>query len=235
MAVLFVFLFSGGVAGILLAIHLGRARVGTRALRELRSLPVTTIAAAREGRVKLSGVARAAQTETSVVGQIRCIALRRVMLSQTPGGRTVTQRYERAFPFELDDGSGTVVVDPAGSTLDLEILQTLGKGSFLMEEVIRDSDTVVVLGDIAPSSSGSFSFLMPPLISWRSIPEAIPALLIPWGQVISGLALLAGLSGIVHSLVTGDALDREILLGSAGLVTILAVVFGIRIKLSDND
>ena len=107
--------------------------------------------------------------------------------------------------------------------------------------MLRDGDTLVVLGDIVSSndesgsSAGGFRFVTPPLISWRSIQETIPAFSVPWGKVVGALALLAGLTGCVYSGVTGDALDREVLLGFGGICAIIVVMGGIKIELGNRD
>ena len=63
MSILFVMLLFGGLTGLYFAFRSRRGRISVGELRELRALPVTSIAAARKGRVKLSGVARGFQTE----------------------------------------------------------------------------------------------------------------------------------------------------------------------------
>jgi hypothetical protein len=239
MSILFVLLFFGGLAGLLASLLLKDRGLSQAALRELRTMPVTPLAAAQDGRVKLSGVARGSQTEASVVGQVPCIAIRRVNVSENANVvRTTT--YERAFPFELDDGSGKLLVDPTGAKLDLEPLSTLGQTSSLEERCLRDGDTVVVIGDIVTSRGGGggapeIRFVTPPLISWRSIPETISGYRPPLGRIVSALALLGGLAGVIHTLVTGEAQDREVLFGFGGICAALCVVLAIKLKRAEGD
>jgi hypothetical protein len=213
-----------GLIRLFVAVHDARGRIGFFALRELRSRAVTPIAEARAGRVKLAGTARAEATRTSQTSQLECIAIHRMNVSESAG--TITERHERyAAPFELDDGTGTIAIDPAGAVLDLEVLQPFGNGSWMLEEVLRNGDSVVVVGDLAPDAPRRFA--TPPLVSWRSIPEAIPKLPVQWPEVVSSSLAAIGAVGSVYCLAVGGAEERDIGLkfgGILGIVLLAAIV-----------
>ncbi|HTB77987.1 MAG TPA: hypothetical protein VK762_32305 [Polyangiaceae bacterium] len=212
MSILYLGLF---VVGCLLAMDFfapKRNKPTARALRELGVLPVTTIAAARAGRVKLRGTARAERTEASLVGQVACLALRRSITTRQ-GNSVTTETREWTFPFVLEDGTGTLVVDAGQANLDYEPLTT----GDTTEECLRDGATLAVIGDLVPAvpageGQAPFRFAKPPLVSWRCDPEDAPrGGLVPWRLVLGALLSLGGVAGAVHAYFTGWAEERDIL------------------------
>lgn len=230
-------LLAYGILGLARA-RWPRDRITPKQLSELRSLPVTAIANARDGRIKLVGIARGARTETSVVGTTPCIVLRRQLKRRTVQGGTsavTTEHFVWAYPFELDDGTGKVTVDPANAHLDLEPFlapeaMVMEQSSTMGEEGLRDGDTVVVVGDVRVSGgayragAANIQFVTPPLVSWRSIPESIPTIPMLKEYIVASSMLIAGLAATLYTLLNGDAMTRVVMVGVAGGIAILETV-----------
>lgn len=231
-------LLAYGIIGLTRA-HWPNDRITPTQLRELRSLPVTAIANARDGRIKLAGIARGARTEMSLVGTTPCFALRRVVMRRTVQGTTsgiTTEHFTWAYPFELDDGTGKATIDAANARLDLEPFQTpeamvMGQTSTMGEEGLRDGDTVVVVGDVRVSrgayraGAANIHFVTPPVVSWRSIPETIPAIPMLKEYIVASGMLVVGLAATLYTLLSGDAMTRVVMLGVAvGIATLETVL-----------
>ena len=227
MSVLVTFLLFAGLVGLFVNLRRTPERTVARALRELRRLPASSLVSAPNGRVKLTGKARGAATEPSLVGQVACIVLHRVLTSRS-GNRISWQTYERAFPFELDDGTGTIQVDPEGAVLDCE---PLVKNDQLDEKAIRDGDTIVLVGDLG--GAGAARTFTPALVSWRNDETLMPRSSIPWGALAWAIVTTAAVGLAIDIALVGDALDPEVLLGSGALAIVLVVFTTLGIRAAD--
>lgn len=206
------------VAIIVIARHL-RGALGALTLREarlLRALPVTSINAMKPGLVKLVGVAKAEQGVMSYYERQPCVVHRRAVTTVSGYKHVGTATYAQTFtshewtaiPFQLDDGTGLLWVDPRapGTRVDYE-LGTTDEESAVQEQFIRLGDRVTVIGEVEmlPNNEGYRSggrtvdasqyarFRGPVLLSWRSDEEFLPRLAPPWPAVAVGLFGLAGL------------------------------------------
>jgi hypothetical protein len=81
--------------------------------------PRSTIRGAALGTVELSGRIVGPYTLVSPLSQTDCLYYR-VVVESKPGGDLANKTMrELCAPFFLDDGTGTVMIDPAGCELDL--------------------------------------------------------------------------------------------------------------------
>ncbi len=189
--------------------HIGFA--GARALTGTKETP---IAEARSGLVKIRGKVRGAGNVMSYFHRVPCVA-HRMVTTTLEGSRYVgrtrvdTFRISREwqlFPFEIDDGTGKVMVDPRGATIDFETASPEDGSSAVEEQYLRDGDTLVLVGEVAVQNDPSFRdayrpdrvrFVKPPLISWRSEPEVMPKISPPPFASVLALAGIAGIGGAI--------------------------------------
>lgn len=202
----------GGTASALSLVHHYRQQLGPMTLREARLLarmPVTPIADARGGMVKVVGVVGAAITATSYYHRVPCAALELMhydVVDAKGGPRRVLLRTERhVHPFWIEDESGRVAIDPDRVRLDYEV-EGADLASTIEERRIRVGERVAVLGhiqramprlavpmrDAATNVDQSAEFAGRPLVTWRSEPEVYPRLSPPAG----GMALSASSIGL---------------------------------------
>ena len=227
-----VFLGAMVLSGVLLS--RGR-KPSVRALRELAAMPVTPIAQARSGRVKLVGKARGTRHEASLAGQVPCIALRRV-ITMRYGNRVRIETSEWMFPFELDDGTGTISIEPSKARVDYEPLTTGDR----MEECLREGATLAVAGNLVAASGAEegqihLRFEPPPIVTWRCDPEDAPRRRVPVLLIFAALMTLAGAAGILNSWLDGwDALDRDVLVHVAPVLALALVAGGYWVWRSEN-
>jgi len=147
--------------------------------------------------------------------RVPCIAHRMMTTVQTGSryvGNTVvttfrTSREWQIFPFEIDDGTGKVMVSPRGATIDYETASPEDGTSAVEEQYVRDGDTLVVIGDVEVRSDPNYRdayqpdrvrFVRPPLVSWRSEPENLPRMSLP---PISSALTLAGIAGMTSAVI----------------------------------
>jgi hypothetical protein len=202
----------GGAASCLSILHHYRQQLGPMSVREARqlaSLPITPIAHARQGLVKLLGVVGASTTETSYYHRCACAVLELhhyQVLDTTSGPRRVLIRKEtRLNPFWIEDETGRMAIDPTLARIDYEV-EGSDLESTIEEHRIRVGERVAILGVVRRSgpqltqpmraASTNFDqgleFVGQPLITWRSEPEVYPRLSPPPG----GVALSAGSIGM---------------------------------------
>lgn len=177
--------------------------------RALASMPVTPIAEATEGLVKLVGTVGSDAPARSLYGDALA-AVREVhhYVTEGDGLRAVRRlaRVERSEPsFWVDDGTGRVTLHPAQCRIDFEA-EGVEAESMIEEHRLRVGERVAVIGrvrreqQLAPhpmrqqprGEELALRFLDAPLVTWRTEPEVFPRLRPPVG----GVALSAGSVGM---------------------------------------
>jgi hypothetical protein len=189
-----------------------RQQLGPMTLHEARSLerlPITPIAHATSGLVKLVGTLGCEHPGLSVQGGV-VTAVREVHHYAVEGrglrARRVLVRVERSEqPFWVEDDTGRVLLDPAECRIDFEA--DAGDGESLVDELrLRLGERVAIVGEVqrgavmaqhpmrrSQSSAGEgLRFVRPPVVTWRTEPEVMPRLLPPTG----GVALSASTVGM---------------------------------------
>lgn len=207
--------------------------------RLLKSLPVTPVEALKPGLVKLVGNAKAEQGVMSYYDRQPCILLRRGVTTVSGysrvGRTTVTHTYSThewtAVPFQLDDGTGFLWVDPRlpGTRVDYETGNS-DENSDVQEQFIRLGDRVTVIGEIemlpnadtyrtgarTRDASNYARFRGPVFVSWRSDEDFLPKVLPPWPALALGAV---GLAGMAAATIDGQ-------IAMVGLVSIASMVMG---------
>ena len=182
-------------------------------VRALRRLPPTPIALAREGVVKIVGTIGCDVPVRSLHGDA-LVAVREVHHYTVEGAVRVLSRLERTTAgFWVEDDSGRIDLDPAAARVDFETEG--GDGEAMIEELrLRVGERVAVLGAVRRDASRTLHpmrraqsqadrglhFTAPPLVTWRTEPEAYPRLRPPVGAAalsVSSVAL-AVLGAVLH-------------------------------------
>jgi hypothetical protein len=193
------------------------ATISFRDARLLREFASTPINALKPGLVKLVGVTKAEQGVMSYFERQPCVIHRRVVttvsgykqVGKTTYAETFTTREWTTIPFQLDDGTGTIWVDPrvAGTRVDYET-GNADEDSDVQEQYIRLGDRVTVIGEIEmlPNNEGYRAaghgidaslyarFKGPVLVSWRSDAEFVPKVTPPWPAMVLALVGAAGMA-----------------------------------------
>ncbi len=178
-----------------------RQQLGPMTLAEARALehlPVTPIAQATTGLVKLVGTLGCEHPTVSQYGGV-ATAVRQVHHYTVEGRglrarRTLARVEHTDAVFWVEDDTGRVVLDPRHCRIDFEA--DAGDGESLVDEqVLRVGERVAIIGEVRrgavtakhpmrQSQTGSgdgLSFVAPPLVTWRTEPEVMPRLLPPTG------------------------------------------------------
>lgn len=209
----------------------------------MRTLPVTPINALTPGLVKLVGVTKAQQGVMSYFERQPCVIHRR-MVTTVSGYKTVgkatyaetfTTREWTTIPFQLDDGTSTIWVDPrvAGTRVDYET-GNADENSDVQEQYIRLGDRVTVIGEIEmlPNSEGYRGaghgtdasayarFKGPVLVSWRSDAEFVPRVTPPLPALAVGLV---GIAGIFMAAWDGQLVMVGVLSGASMMMGLVAM------------
>jgi hypothetical protein len=196
---LFVALCAFGLGVTAVALHYRKEleHITVEDARLLTKLPVTRIADASEGLVKIVGtVVQGEQTVMSYFDRVPCVARRiefrthvdtQLSIGLT-GIRTVditeVERELKVFAFAIEDGSGRVDVDPRQVRFDFEVAGG-EEGSSVYEHRIRVGEKVAAIGRIRVTRGESYraasdgvrgTFTDRPLVSWRSDAEFFPKL-----------------------------------------------------------
>ena len=189
-----------------------RQQLGPMTLAEARALerlPVTPIAHATSGLVKLVGTLGCEHPVLSAQGGLPT-AVREVHHYAIEGSglraRRVLLRVERSdAAFWVEDDTGRVMLDPTQCRIDYEA--DAGDGEGLVDELrLRLGERVAIVGEVqrgavlaqhpmrrSQASAGeALRFLRPPVVTWRTEPEVMPRLLPPTG----GVALSASTVGL---------------------------------------
>lgn len=207
--------------------------------RLLKSLPVTRVNELEPGLVKLVGNAKAEQGVMSYYDRQPCILLRRGVTTVSGYSQVGRTTYQHTFsthewtavPFQLDDGTALLWVDPRvpGTRVDYETGNT-DENSDVQEQFIRLGDKVTVIGEIemlpnsdsyrssgrAQDASQYARFKGPVFVSWRSDAEFLPKALPPWPALALGAV---GLVGIMAATLAGQ-------IAVVGLVALVSMVMG---------
>jgi hypothetical protein len=202
---------GGAASWVSIALHY-RQQLGPMTLREARQLarlPVTPIAHAHEGLVKLVGTVGTSTTVASYYHRepCACLELRHYEVVSAAGGakRALVRTEREVHPFWIEDESGRIMVDPDTARIDYEVEGTDLENA-VEEHRIRVGERVAVLGVVRragpqlslPMRRAStdfeqgWAFVGSPLVTWRSEPEVYPRLAPPTG----GVALSAGSIGL---------------------------------------
>jgi hypothetical protein len=177
--------------------------------RALATMPVTAVADAREGLVKLVGALGCDTPVRSLYGD-SLAAVREVHHYAMEGsGLRAARRLARVerteHGFWLDDGTGRVALDPARCRIDFES-EGADAESMIEEHRLRVGERVAVIGRVRRveqlaqhpmrqhprDEDRALQFLDAPLVTWRTEPEVFPKLRPPVG----GVALSAGSLGM---------------------------------------
>lgn len=210
----------GGVASVMQLGNHYRSQLGpmtVREARDLEKLPVTTIAAARDGLVKIKGKVIGSATEMSYYDRVPCVALELEhyeVQDSLHGAKRVLLRAEKwAHPFFIEDETGRLQLDPKHTRIDY-IRQGTDYESTIEEHTLRVGETVLLLAEVRRrdqrmlhpmrqsqmSIDSGLELIGSPLVTWRSEPEVLPRLAPPTG----GLLLTAGSAALS---VIGALLD----------------------------
>lgn len=209
-----------GVAGAMSLVNHYRGQLGPMTPREARLLakmPVTPIAQARSGLVKLAGRVIGSVTERSYYHRVPCVALQLdhyEVRDGVNGPRRILIRSEKKLhPFFVEDETGRVAVDPTHARIDFEREGT-DLESTIEESRLVDGETVVILAEVRRSGprvvhpmrhaqnniESGIELIGSPLVTWRTEPEVYPKLSPPTGGV-----LLSAMSAACAAL--GSVLD----------------------------
>lgn len=173
-------------------------------VRALRSLPVTPIAEAREGFVKIVGVIGCEHPIDGLFGQVP-LAVREAHFYGYEGSgvkaRRVLHRVERSDrSFWIEDETGRVTLDPSRCRIDFESEGADGE-SMAEEHRLRLGERVALLGVVKQGmalarhplrrsqvevSGTRLEFEGEPVVTWRTEPEVQPRLLPSVGGVALG-------------------------------------------------
>lgn len=231
---LFFALAGIGLALVFAVLHYHRelAHLTLADARGLATLPVTKLSSASntpDAVVKIVGIVQ--PTEPNVMSyfdRVPCVARRiefrthvdtKLEIGLT-GIRTVditeVERELKVFPFEIDDGTGRIAIDPKNVRFDFEVAGGEEGGS-VFEHRIRVGEKVAAIGVVRVSRDANYrdaaigpraEFVNKPLVSWRSDAEFLPRLRPP-GPVLVCLALgLLGTAGYAHDVMKRAAHRR---------------------------
>ncbi len=210
----------GGVASVMQLGNHYRSQLGpmtVREARELATMPVTTIAAASDGLVKIKGKIVPSATEMSYYDRVACVALELEhyeIRDGLNGAKRVLLRAEKwLHPFFIEDETGRVQIEPKLTRIDY-VRQGTDYESTIEEHSLRAGETVFLLANVRRTDKravhpmrhsqmtvdSSLEILDSPLVTWRSEPEVLPRLAPPAG----GLLLTAGSAALS---VLGALLD----------------------------
>lgn len=189
-----------------------RQEFGPMSLAEARALaamPVTSIASAKEGLVKLVGAVGCDVPVRSLYGDSLAAAREVHHYAMEGRGLRAVRRLARVerteHAFWVDDGTGRVALHPARCRIDFEA-EGADAESMIEEHRLRVGERVAVIGrvrrveQLAPhpmreqprQGDHALQFLDAPLVTWRTEPEVFPRLRPPAG----GIALSAGSVGM---------------------------------------
>jgi len=204
-------LLGAAVGGVAAALRLRRYYHGQLGVltvgqaRELSSLPVTPIAMARDGRVKIVGRVGTAHPVFSYYHRTPCAVLElwhyEWVRGLGPTQRVLSRREVQAAPFWIEDATGIAAIDPATACIDYEI-EGGESHSTLEERRLRVGDNVAVVGIVrhggprlahpmrtaADRVDQALHFEPGPLVTWRSDPGLHPSLVPPTAGIALGLA-----------------------------------------------
>ncbi len=219
------------------------ASISFRDAKALTTMPVTPVNALKPGLVKLVGVAKAEQGVMSYYERQPCVLHRRVVSTVSGYTRVGKVTYAEKFtthewtaiPFQLDDRTGVLWVDPRqpGTRVDYEVGNT-DENSDVQEQFIRLGDRVTVIGEIEmlPNSDNYRSggrttdasqyarFRGPVLVSWRTDAEFQPKVVPPWPAMALGVV---GVAGLGAALWDGQLMMVGILSGASMFMALLAM------------
>lgn len=210
-----------GFAGAMSLKNHYRAELGPMTAREARLLarmPVTPIAQAKSGLVKLVGRVVGNVTERSYYHRVPCVALELEhyeVRDSVNGPRRMLVRVEKKLhPFFIEDETGRVAVDPTAARIDFEREGTELE-STIEEHRLRDGETVVVLAEVRRAGprvvhpmrhaqnniETGLELVGSALVSWRCEPEVLPKLSPPTGgMILSAMSAACGALGAVLDL-----------------------------------
>ncbi len=117
----FLFFRFGALLFLLWSVYAGRA---LRAIRRTKTTKAAFLATRRAGElVELQGVVRCATPLTSLYTSTPCVYYRAEIVKEgRKGGESKEFAEERSVPFELEDETGRVRVDPAGADIEAKTL-----------------------------------------------------------------------------------------------------------------
>ena len=153
----------GGVASVMQLGNHYRAQLGpmtVREARELANMPVTTIAAARDGLVKIKGRVVGTTTEMSYYDRVPCVALaleHYEVREGIHGAKRVLMRSEKwLHPFFIEDETGRIQLDPKSTRIDYVRQGTDYESTIRLGISLGgDSDTLAgIAGGIAAAAYG---------------------------------------------------------------------------------
>ena len=115
---MFVFSVFGLVVGVLFFLYGFRS---LRRKRAIQNLPASTIRSIALGTVKIRGRAEDWNVMTSPMAGRKCVAYKYMVQKETEGSwKTIASGDSFAFPFRVNDGTGTITVYPKKSEFLME-------------------------------------------------------------------------------------------------------------------
>lgn len=165
---------TGALPAALSAGFFGGAFYCLRIKRLIENTPTSRIRSLAMGMVELHGHARRKYALVSPATQTACVwyRLRRYRRNQKSGWQLTSQSDSGAVPFLLDDGTGTITVDPAGARIKPGVrhegfpgqegllVRSLGghdTNEKWVEELIHEGTFLYVLGSARPYRTPTLS------------------------------------------------------------------------------
>lgn len=165
---------SGALPGALSAGFFGGGFYCLRIKRLIENTPTSRIRSLAMGMVELNGHARRKYALVSPATQTACVwyRLRRYRRNEKSGWQLTRQSDSGAVPFLLDDGTGTITVDPQGARIRPGVRNEgfPGQEGFMVrslggtdtnekwvEELIPEGTSLYVLGSARPYKEQSLS------------------------------------------------------------------------------
>jgi|LNFM01.1.fsa_nt_gb hypothetical protein len=193
-----------GAAGVMSLVNHYRGQLGPMSAREARllaSMPITPIAQARGGLIKIAGRVVGSVTERSYYHRVPCVALQldhyEVRDSVNGPQRMLLRSEKKLHPFFVEDETGRVAVDPSNARIDY-VRDGTDLESTIEESRLVNGDKVFILAEVRRSGprvvhpmrhaqnniESGIELVGSPLVTWRTEPEVYPKLSPPTGGVL---------------------------------------------------
>ena len=165
----------GGVASAALAVWSNRAARGPIEDGARRR----TIGELGEGRFRVRGRVVPFETVRSEVDGARCVFILRASVDPAQGLLREVAHELSAFPFRVEDGTGSIEIDPQRVIVDAPAAH--GDAGLVVEQRLRAGEEVEVVGQFRPCARGSAPYrgggpLLEPVPDEQDPPRISPSL-----------------------------------------------------------